>query len=300
MKKTLEKNLAEHAKQLEKLKDNPEAQEAVRKAMEESKRAIEQALKGIEAGGPKAFKFENFAPPGAGGPGGVWQIAPATAGRGVRLGVVPERVPDALAEQLDLSKGQGVLLAQVIKDTPAEKAGLKANDILLSIGGKEVGDPAALSRVLGDLKSGESLDAVVIRKGKKVTVKGVRLADAPKPKAEGKAEAKPSPRAEARPGQPARPARPARPAATAEDGKKTKFNSMTVRIDDGEFNIRATTEDTRYTIQGKVDGGKAVPSSISIRGEDKKTQEYTSLEKVPAEHRAAVAQLLNSVGGGNQ
>src|SRR5437660_287970 len=67
-------------------------------------------------------------------------------------------------------------------DLPAAKAGLKTHDILLELGGKavpsEVGD---FMKALNEFKTGDKVDAIVLRKGKKETVKGVTLPEVPAP-----------------------------------------------------------------------------------------------------------------------
>jgi len=95
--------------------------------------------------------------------------------RGFRLGVAVEPPSPALAAQLDLAKGQGLVIRSITPDSPAAKAGLQVNDILLTLGGKEVpSDPAAFQKLIGELKT-DSVEATVLRKGKKVTVKGLTL-----------------------------------------------------------------------------------------------------------------------------
>src|SRR5262245_31063285 len=55
-----------------------------------------------------------------------------------RLGARLEAPPAALADQLDLPRGQGLLLTEVESDSAAAKAGLKRNDVLLELDGKPV------------------------------------------------------------------------------------------------------------------------------------------------------------------
>src|SRR5262249_9100393 len=91
-------------------------------------------------------------------------------------------------DQLGLDKNTGVAIVAVVEGSAAEKAGLKVNDILVEFAGKAVtDDPSDLARRVNEVKAGAKVDLVVMRKGKKVEVKGIELAD-PAPQ-------KPAPRA---------------------------------------------------------------------------------------------------------
>ncbi|MFO7724512.1 MAG: PDZ domain-containing protein, partial [Oceanipulchritudo sp.] len=52
------------------------------------------------------------------------------------LGVVIEPVPEVLRDYVDLPDGVGLLLRRIASDSPAERGGLKDNDILLSFDGQ--------------------------------------------------------------------------------------------------------------------------------------------------------------------
>lgn len=96
-----------------------------------------------------------------------------------RLGARMEKPSATLAEQLDLPKDQGLVVRTVTPDTPAAKAGMKANDILLELNGKPV--PANVQefvKQLHDIKADKPVDAVVLRKGKRETIKGLTLPEA--------------------------------------------------------------------------------------------------------------------------
>lgn len=88
-------------------------------------------------------------------------------GRG-RLGVRVERLTDDLAESLGVGGDEGVLVVQVIEDTPAQRAGLRAGDIIVRVEGTTVSDPDELVRALRD-ESG-AVDIVVLRKGVRRTI----------------------------------------------------------------------------------------------------------------------------------
>ena len=92
------------------------------------------------------------------------------------------KTPDAtLVEQLDLPKNQGLVIGEVKADSPAAKAGIKANDILLELDGKPVSnEPKEFAKMLDAIKPNTPVDAVVMRKGKKETLKGLSMPKAPK------------------------------------------------------------------------------------------------------------------------
>jgi C-terminal processing protease CtpA/Prc len=101
--------------------------------------------------------------------------------RGVnRLGARLEQPSEVLVEQLGLPPGHGLVLATVQPDSAAAKAGLKKNDVLLELGGKKVAQrPAEFLPILDEFKTGDKVDAVILRGGKKETVKDVVLPEIP-------------------------------------------------------------------------------------------------------------------------
>lgn len=105
------------------------------------------------------------------------QVTASSLARGsTRLGVNIGQLTPALTEQLDLPQGKGILIARVLPDHAAAKVGFKDNDILMEIDGKAVpSDVTEFFKVLNEVKAGAAVDAVVIRKGKKQTLKGITL-----------------------------------------------------------------------------------------------------------------------------
>jgi serine protease Do len=86
-----------------------------------------------------------------------------TRGRlGVRIGEVSKEV----AESLGLGRAQGALVTQVEKDTPADKAGIEAGDVILKFDGKPVERASDLPRAVGNTKPGTRSTVEVWRKGK--------------------------------------------------------------------------------------------------------------------------------------
>lgn len=92
------------------------------------------------------------------------------------MGFLPEELPDELRAQLDLEDGVGLLVTQVYEGSPAQKAGLKKNDILTKIDGKPVKGLETLDGFVQTAKIGQEATLTVLRKGKDQTVK-VTLAE---------------------------------------------------------------------------------------------------------------------------
>jgi serine protease Do len=66
-----------------------------------------------------------------------------------RLGIAVQTVTPSLARSFGLQVPHGALVAQVEKDSPAAKAGLKPGDIILSVNGQPVNDSADLPMMIG-------------------------------------------------------------------------------------------------------------------------------------------------------
>lgn len=87
------------------------------------------------------------------------------------LGIVLQELTADLASYFNVKPGSGVLIVRVEKDTPAEKAGLKAGDVIVQMGENAVKDADAVHEVLADMKKGDIVAVMVIRHGKKETLK---------------------------------------------------------------------------------------------------------------------------------
>lgn len=85
--------------------------------------------------------------------------------RGV-LGVNIQTLTPDIAESLDAGSTQGALVSQVVEGSAAEKAGIKAGDIVTAVNGKPVKDAAGLRNSIGLLSIGEKVDIALLRDGK--------------------------------------------------------------------------------------------------------------------------------------
>ena len=98
------------------------------------------------------------------------------------LGVFMQDLDAAAAEALGVPSDAGVLVADVIGGGPAEAAGVREGDVIVSLNGDDVTDPRQLGRLVERLTIGEEVPLGVIRDGGRRTLKlkAASLADAPK------------------------------------------------------------------------------------------------------------------------
>jgi serine protease Do len=82
------------------------------------------------------------------------------------LGIHLQRIEGGLAEALDLDEDAGVLIRQVVADSPAEKAGLLAGDIVTRFDGEDVGAPSGLRKLVRQRHAGDEVEIRVLRDGK--------------------------------------------------------------------------------------------------------------------------------------
>ena len=87
------------------------------------------------------------------------------------LGVSIQNFSKEMAEALGREGETGALVANVVVDSPAKKAGFKRNDIILKIDGKEMEDSTQVTRTVGGLLAGTSHDFTIIRDNKVQTLK---------------------------------------------------------------------------------------------------------------------------------
>lgn len=87
------------------------------------------------------------------------------------LGVMIQPVSQDLASSFGLDRARGALVAQVMPDSPAAKAGLKVGDIILKYAGKNIDASADLPVLVGSTPIGDRVPLSIQRDGKSRTVK---------------------------------------------------------------------------------------------------------------------------------
>jgi len=86
------------------------------------------------------------------------------------LGVYIQDVNRDLAESLGLERPVGALVSQVMAESPAEKAGFKAGDVIVRFNGKNVIESGDLPHEVGLLAPGSEVKAEIVRDGKTKTI----------------------------------------------------------------------------------------------------------------------------------
>ncbi len=95
------------------------------------------------------------------------------------LGVAIQEMSNDLAKAFKRNVNQGVIVSQVMPDSPAANANLKTGDVILKLDGKKVAGPRDLQGIVEQLAVDESYKMDLLRDGKEVTV-DVTLREMPK------------------------------------------------------------------------------------------------------------------------
>jgi len=82
------------------------------------------------------------------------------------IGVEPQDITPELAESFGLQKTSGTIIAGVLKGGPADKAGVKPGDILLSVADKPVTDTISMLNLVAQLTPGDKVKVTVLRKSR--------------------------------------------------------------------------------------------------------------------------------------
>jgi len=88
-----------------------------------------------------------------------------------QLGVFIQDLTPDLAKSFGLDRATGVVVPKVVPGSPAEKAGIRTGDVILEVDGKAVNDAQHLKNLVASLPIGKQVDVVVLRRGKKLTLK---------------------------------------------------------------------------------------------------------------------------------
>ncbi|MGB0905911.1 MAG: DegQ family serine endoprotease [Maricaulaceae bacterium] len=84
-----------------------------------------------------------------------------------RIGVTIQDITPDLKDALDLSTSTGALVNDVLKDSPADNAGLKKGDIIISFNGEDILDGSDIRNAVGYVQPGESAKITYMRDKKR-------------------------------------------------------------------------------------------------------------------------------------
>ncbi len=104
-------------------------------------------------------------------------------GRVVRgwIGVVPEDIEEGQARQLGLARG-GVVVTNLYVGSPAQAAGLRPGDIVLAVGGTEVGSAQEVLARVAQAKPGAKVE-LRVQRGREVAALSVEVTERPRTRA---------------------------------------------------------------------------------------------------------------------
>jgi serine protease Do len=86
------------------------------------------------------------------------------------LGVKIQAVSEDIAKSLKLSEAKGALVSEVIKDGPADKAGVKVGDIIVKFDNRMIDNSQRLPRIVGETPIGKRVELDVLRDSKIIKI----------------------------------------------------------------------------------------------------------------------------------
>jgi serine protease Do len=85
------------------------------------------------------------------------------------LGISIQNISDDIAKSMNYKNKEGVLVSDVFKDDPADKAGIKVGDVITEINGRSIKDSQDLLLTIASLRVGEKANVKVWRDGKNLS-----------------------------------------------------------------------------------------------------------------------------------
>ncbi len=94
------------------------------------------------------------------------------------LGVLIQDITKELAESFGMSQPHGALVAKVLPDSPAQAAGIRVGDVIVSFNGKTIDESATLPPIVGSTKVGMDIPVGIIRERRQIEIK-IKLGELP-------------------------------------------------------------------------------------------------------------------------
>jgi serine protease Do len=86
------------------------------------------------------------------------------------LGVGIQQVNPTIAAVLHVNAGEGAIVGEIKQNSPAEKAGLKTQDVVLDFNGQAVNGPSDLAGIVERMEVGKTYPMTIVRDGKRMTL----------------------------------------------------------------------------------------------------------------------------------
>ncbi|MES2015365.1 MAG: Do family serine endopeptidase [Pseudomonadota bacterium] len=99
------------------------------------------------------------------------------------IGIETQDITPELAESFGLAKDKGAIIAGVVRNGPADRAGIRPGDILLTVAGQPVASTAETLNLIAQLAPGQKATMTVMRKNREAAV-DVHVAKRPRASAE--------------------------------------------------------------------------------------------------------------------
>ena len=98
--------------------------------------------------------------------------------KGAWLGISFQEISENLSLKLDLDDTKGVMVTQILKNSPAENANLQKQDVIIEIDGQKINGTSDLRNIIFHKYPGTEINLTIMRKGQKIN-KIVILSDRP-------------------------------------------------------------------------------------------------------------------------
>jgi serine protease DegQ len=86
------------------------------------------------------------------------------------IGIESQDITPELAESFGLARQSGAIIAGVVRNGPADRAGIRPGDILLTVQGKDVADTNQMLALIAQLAPGAKAKMTVMRKNRQATL----------------------------------------------------------------------------------------------------------------------------------
>jgi len=91
--------------------------------------------------------------------------------RNFDVGLGIQSIDEGIARAYNLSSTKGVIITQVVRNSPADKSGLIVRDIIVQVQQYEINDEETLISVFQEFRAGDLISIIVLRDGKRIPLK---------------------------------------------------------------------------------------------------------------------------------